>query len=88
MKKDDGTIELIKVKGDDKIDDETVLAKAAAARDIADASNIEYGIIGGNYIMKNDVSEMSLKQAQEESIALAHGIEQLSNDALFGEVGD
>ena len=88
VKKDDGTIELIEVKGDDKIDDETVLAKAAAARDIADASNIEYGIIGGNYIMKNDVSEMSLKQAQEESIALAHGIEQLSNDALFGEVSD
>ena len=72
VKKDDGTIELIEVKGDDKIDDETVLAKAAAARDIAEASNIEYGIIGGNFIMQNDVSKMSLKQAQKESIERAH----------------
>lgn len=87
VKKDDGTIELIEVKGDDKIDDETVLAKAAAARDIADASNIEYGIIGGNFIMQNDVSEMSLKQAQEESIALAHGetaAERLFNGSAEG----
>ena len=76
---------MIEVKGDNKIDDETVLAKAAAARDIADASNIAYGIIGGNFIMENDVTAMSLKEAQEESIALARGIEQTPNATLFDE---
>lgn len=85
VKKSDGTIELIEVKGDNKIDDETVLAKAAAARDIADASNIAYGIIGGNFIIENDVTAMSLEEAQEESIALARGVEQTPNATLFDE---
>ena len=85
IKKSDGMIELIEVKGDNKIDDETVLAKAAAARDIADASNIAYGIIGGNCIMENDVTAMSPKEAQEESIALARGVEQAPNATLFDE---
>ena len=85
VKKSDGTIELIEVKGDNKIDDETVLAKAAAARDIADASNIAYGIIGGNFIMENDVTAMSLEEAQEKSIALARGVEQTPSATLFDE---
>lgn len=72
VKTSDGTIELIEVKGDNMIDDETVLAKAAAARDIADASKIEYGIIAGNFIMERDVSQMSLAEAQKESIKRAH----------------
>ena len=32
---DDGTIQIIEVKGDNKIDDTIVLAKAAAAREMA-----------------------------------------------------
>ena len=72
VKNNDGSVELIEVKGDDKIDDETVLAKAAAARDIADASRIEYAIIGGNFIMENDITEMSIEEAQRRSIERAH----------------
>lgn len=68
----DGRVELIEVKGDNQMDDATVLAKAAAAREIADASNIEYGMIGGNFIMENDVTEMSLQKAQERSLQRAH----------------
>ena len=66
-----GEIELVEVKGDNKIDDATVKAKAAAARDIASASHIEYGIIAGNFIMEHDVADMSLKAAQQKSIELA-----------------
>lgn len=83
VKTADGTIELIEVKGDNQIDDETVLAKAAAARDIANASNIEYGIIGGNFIMEKDVTEMSLAEAQRRSIEYAHRVMGMPVQALF-----
>ena len=66
-------VELIEVKGDNKIDNATVRAKAAAAKDIADASEIEYGVIAGNFIMKHDVSCMTLAEAQRRSIAEARG---------------
>lgn len=72
VKNNDGSVELIEVKGDDKIDDETVLAKAAAARDIANASRIKYAIIAGNFIMENDITEMSIEEAQRRSIERAH----------------
>lgn len=86
----DGTIELIEVKGDNQMDDATVLAKAAAAREIADASRIEYGIIGGNFIMENDVTDMSLQEAQERSLQRAHlgyvpASERLSVEYGIGE---
>lgn len=71
VKRNNDKIELIEVKGDNKIDDATVRAKAAAAREIADASNIEYGIIAGNFIMKHDVSDMTLEEAQRRSLAAA-----------------
>lgn len=84
----DGTIDLIEVKGDDKVDDATVLAKAAAARDIANASSIEYGIIAGSFIMENDVTAMSLKEAQEKSIERAHGARATGTGSLFDENDD
>lgn len=68
----DGTIELIEVKGNNQMDGSTVLAKAAAAREIADASRIEYGMIGGNFIMENDATDMSLQEAQERSLQRAY----------------
>ncbi|MCI8676558.1 MAG: DEAD/DEAH box helicase family protein [Atopobiaceae bacterium] len=71
VRKSDDKVELIEVKGDNKIDDAIVQAKAAAAKEIADASEIEYGIIAGNYIMKHDVSGMTLEEAQQRSIAEA-----------------
>lgn len=64
----DDKIELIEVKGDNQLDNAIVLAKAEAAREIADASRIEYAVIGGNFIMENDVTEMSLQEAQEKSL--------------------
>ena len=82
VKRNDDTIELIEVKGDNKIDDATVRAKAAAAREIADASNIEYGIIAGNFIMEHDVSDMTLEEAQRRSLAAARGENGLSEPQL------
>lgn len=73
IRKNDGKVDLIEVKGDNKIDDATVRAKAAAAKDIADASEIQYGMIAGNFIMKHDVSCMTLTEAQRRSIAEARG---------------
>ena len=91
MRTVDGAIELIEVKGDNQMDDATVLAKAAAAREIADASRIEYGVIGGNFIMENDVTEMGLREAQERSLQRAHlgyvpASERLSIEYDSGEV--
>ena len=78
-------VELIEVKGDNKIDDATVRAKAAAAKDIADASEIEYGIIAGNFIMEHDVSCMTLAEAQRRSIAEARGEDNLSQIRIDDE---
>lgn len=67
----DGRVALIEVKGDNQLDNATVLAKAEAAREIADASRIEYAVIGSNFIMEHDVTEMSLEEAQEKSFERA-----------------
>lgn len=73
MKNDDGSVELVEVKGDNKVDDATVKAKELAARSIAAASHYEYALIGGNFIMENDVTQMSFAEAQKRSLDLAHG---------------
>ena len=78
----DGRIELIEVKGDNQLDNATVLAKAAAAREIADASRVEYAVIGGNFIMENDVTGMSLQEAQKKSLERAHFGFAVSENAL------
>jgi hypothetical protein len=53
----DGSYELIEVKGDDKIEDSVVLAKAAAAREMAVASGVEYKMYAGSIIMKTKILE-------------------------------
>lgn len=75
VKRKDGSVEVIEVKGDNKIDDRTVIAKAESAKDIANASNIEYAIIAGNYIMKHDVADMNAEEAQRRSLNAARGVD-------------
>ena len=48
MQKADGSLVIVEVKGDDKIDDKIVLAKAEATRQIASASDMSYEIIKGS----------------------------------------
>ena len=49
------TIQIIEVKGDNKIDDNVVQAKAAAAREMATASKMEYIMLPSTKIMKENV---------------------------------
>ena len=51
----DGTIQIIEVKGDNKIDDTIVLAKAAAAREMASASKMEYLMLAGSRVMQEKI---------------------------------
>ena len=48
MQKDDDSWTIVEVKGDNKIDDEVVLAKAAATEQRANASDMSYQIIKGS----------------------------------------
>ena len=52
---EDGSYQLIEVKGDNKIDDTVVKAKAAAAREMAVASGIEYKMYAGSEVMKTHI---------------------------------
>lgn len=52
---DDGSYQLIEVKGDNKIDDTIVKAKAEAAQEMAVASGIEYKMYAGSEIMKTHI---------------------------------
>ena len=61
--RDDGTVEIIEVKGDNKLDDPVVLAKARAAEETAYGSRYVYRIIPGNFAMKNDLFD---DDAQEQ----------------------
>ena len=54
-KLDDGSYQLIEVKGDNKIDDTVVKAKAAAAQEMAVASGVEYKMYSGSEIMKTHI---------------------------------
>lgn len=54
-KMDDNSYQLIEVKGDNKIDDIVVRAKADAASEMAIASGIEYKIYAGSILMKTNV---------------------------------
>lgn len=56
----DGSYQLIEVKGDNKIDDEVVLAKKAAAEEMAVASGIHYLMYAGSTLMKSNVLEPTL----------------------------
>jgi len=53
----DGSYQLIEVKGDDKIEDSIVLAKAEAAHEMAVESGVEYKMYAGSVIMKTRILE-------------------------------
>ena len=48
MQKDDDSWAIVEVKGDNKIDDQIVQAKAAATQQTANASHMSYKIIKGS----------------------------------------
>lgn len=52
---EDGSYQLIEVKGDNKIDDTIVKAKAEAAQEMAVASGIEYKMYASSEIMKTHI---------------------------------
>jgi hypothetical protein len=54
---DDGSYQLIEVKGDDKIDDEIVKAKAEAATVMATHSGVEYRMYAGSDVMRAYILE-------------------------------
>lgn len=54
-KLENGSYQLIEVKGDNKIDDIVVKAKAAAAQELAVASGVEYKMYAGSQIMKTHI---------------------------------
>lgn len=57
VKMSDGSYQLIEVKGDNKIDDLVVKAKAIAAREMAVASGVEYKMYAGSTVMKTHILE-------------------------------
>ena len=52
---DDGTIQIIEVKGDNKIDDNVVIAKASAAEEMASESKMQYIMLPSTKIMKERI---------------------------------
>ena len=50
----DGSVEIIEVKGDNKIDDRVVEAKATAAMELAEHSKMEYDMIASSDIMSGN----------------------------------
>ncbi len=52
---DDGTIQIIEVKGDNKIDDSVVQAKAAAAREMALESQMQYVMLPSTRIINEKI---------------------------------
>ena len=65
---EDGSYQLIEVKGDNKIDDEVVLAKKAAAEEMAVASGVKYIMYAGSELMKTNVLEPKLSVVQDNLI--------------------
>ena len=56
-KMEDGSYQLIEVKGDNMIDDEVVKAKAEAAEEMSVASGMKYVMYAGSVLMKQNVLE-------------------------------
>ena len=54
-KMDDNSYEIIEVKGDNKLEDSVVKAKAAAAEEIATESSMKYKMYAGSEIMKTEI---------------------------------
>lgn len=62
----DGKIKLIEVKGDNKIDDVVVQAKASAAREMAAHSAIEYEMWPGSWIEHHNVYDTSYDEMRRQ----------------------
>ena len=58
MKKDDNSWVIVEVKGDNKIDDKIVLAKAKATEQMASASKMSYKIIKGSEVNAGKYSKL------------------------------
>ena len=62
-----GKLQVIEVKGDNMIDDPTVIAKAEAAKEILSDDNMEYKFYPSGYIMKHNVLDDEDKQITVEN---------------------
>lgn len=63
---ENGTYEIIEVKGDNKIDDAVVNSKKDAALEIASESKMKYTIYKSSTIMSENVLDNKIKYTQEE----------------------
>lgn len=67
---DDGSYQLIEVKGDNMIDDTVVNAKKAAAEEMAIASGVRYLMYAGSKLMKTNVLEPSSIPTSDPTIQM------------------
>lgn len=65
---EDGSYQLIEVKGDNMIDDAVVKAKAEAAEEMSVASGMCYKMYAGSELMKQNVLEQSVTYEQQPSL--------------------
>jgi type III restriction enzyme len=65
-KMEDGSYQLIEVKGDNMIDDSVVKAKAEAAEEMSIASGIRYKMYAGSSLMKQNVLDQPYKYSEYE----------------------
>ena len=63
---EDGSYQLIEVKGDNMIDDSVVKAKAEAAEEMSIASGIRYKMYAGSMLMKQNVLDQPYKYSEYE----------------------
>lgn len=67
---DDGSYQIIEVKGDNMIDDTVVNAKKAAAEEMAIASGVRYLMYAGSKLMKTNVLEPSSIPTSDPTIQM------------------
>jgi type III restriction enzyme, res subunit len=72
---EDGSYQLIEVKGDNMIDDAVVKAKAEAAEEMSIASGMTYKMYAGSVLMKQNVLEHPLVSYSFETPTLAMVVE-------------
>ncbi|WP_165251692.1 DEAD/DEAH box helicase family protein [Adlercreutzia sp. ZJ304] len=71
--REDGTVEIIEVKGENKLDDPVVKAKARAAEETAAGSRYVYRVIPGNFAMENDLFADDVQERLEYWVASLEG---------------
>jgi hypothetical protein len=65
---EDGSYQLIEVKGDNMIDDVVVQAKADAARELAVESDMEYIMYASSKLMSSNVLDDTIEPAVPQSL--------------------